>query len=467
MKTKLFLPVVAASLALLTPPVEAVTIHVPSEQTTIQAGIDAASAGDTVLVAPDTYCEHDLAMKSGVCLLGDIGGRETVTIDAEWSGRVIQCTDCDASTRIEAFTLKYGSAGDGAGIECINSSPEITACTIEWNTATGDGGGVYSDSDSSPTLTDCTFYQNVSEGSSGGGGMHCSSATLLGCYFSLNTATMLGGGMKCESPLLIACEFWDNSAHSGGALASTNPTVEACQFNFNHATANHGGGVFTWNGAFENCNFLGNTAVGYGGAVTCVPYDGIAFDDCDFWENSATGGGALYADDGAQMTLDRCTFGHNAATGMGGALCLYGAGSVGITQCTLADNSAAMGGGIYAGPHTSALSLTNTIIAFSTAGGAYRCGVTPYVSCTDIYGNTGGDWDACLAGQAPPVNGNMDLDPQLCRQTSWFDYRLEEDSPCAEESNPECGLVGAFPVGCPDSPVQAQTSWGAIKTMFR
>ena len=36
-------------------PATATIIHVPSEQPTIQAAIDAASAGDTVLVAPGTY----------------------------------------------------------------------------------------------------------------------------------------------------------------------------------------------------------------------------------------------------------------------------------------------------------------------------------------------------------------------------------------------------------------------------
>ena len=48
-------------------------LRVPSEYSTIQAAVDAASCGDTVLIAPGTYSETVIVLrKSDLMLQGDV-----------------------------------------------------------------------------------------------------------------------------------------------------------------------------------------------------------------------------------------------------------------------------------------------------------------------------------------------------------------------------------------------------------
>ena len=105
------------------------TIQVPADQPTIQAGLDAALPGDTVLVACGAYGEHDLVMKSGVVLRSAGGVAACATISAGGSGRVMSCSHV-TNASIEGFTVRDGSTiYYGGGIYCEFSSLAIRPWT--------------------------------------------------------------------------------------------------------------------------------------------------------------------------------------------------------------------------------------------------------------------------------------------------------------------------------------------------
>jgi hypothetical protein len=93
--------------------------------------------------------------------------------------------------------------------------------------------------------------------------------------------------------------------------------------------------------------------------------------------------------------------------------------------------------------------MHNTIIAFSIQGEAVYCqdtGTVQVLGCCDLFGNEGGDWVGCVAGQNGQ-NGNISEDPLFCDAENG-DFTLHSDSPCLGENNPECGTMGAKGSGC-------------------
>jgi predicted outer membrane repeat protein len=217
----------------------------------------------------------------------------------------------------------------------------------------------------------------------------------------------------------------------------------------------------------ERCELRGNR--GYdGGAVHHIGLEGesVVFRDCVFVDNVAEWtGGAVFSTSLSSPLFQRCTFAANSAANRGGAIYCINYGEAHLLNCTLSDNRCDNGaGGVECWVYASA-ELENTILAFSTQGPAVYCNVAGSVTltCSDVYGNAGGDWTGCIASQAG-VNGNFSADPRFCDRPGG-DYTLESGSPCLDA--PGCGPVGALGQGCGGSTAVEETTWGGVKRIFR
>jgi hypothetical protein len=151
----------------------------------------------------------------------------------------------------------------------------------------------------------------------------------------------------------------------------------------------------------------------------------------------------------------QCTFHHNTASVYGGGAAVCSAGSLTFSGCTFSDNSAPSGGGMYSESQTV---LQGSILAFSLQGEGLHNTVAMNLSCCDIYANAGGDWVGDLAGQLG-ISGNISADPLFCGAPAG-DLTLNSASPCV--NSPGCGLIGAWPVGCPAAGIEAPMAEGVL-----
>jgi hypothetical protein len=449
----------------------ATTYHVPDPYPTIQSGIDAASTGDTVLVACGTYYEHDIVMESGISLLSETGDADCVTIDAQQQGRVLYCENISENTLIRGFTitgglLHVGNPGSGGGIYCKDySSPTFESCTIQDNSALG-GGGVFCENHSSPRFGSCVIRDNRS-GFVAGGGMLCtnhSSPILNNVAFDSNSTSAIedpppGGGLCCEdfsSPQLTDCQFIGNIGDLGSALhcVSGSIALERVIFDSNETDGMRGFGGTLF--------FIGETAT----------LTDVIFKRNITHPGNATTFGVLVLGC-MDATLTRVTFSENDGYGSYAPIIHLSGCTPTMTSCTFYGNDTGLSSVVDCTDGASPV-FQQTIIAFNVgwegmAGPAISCDPSSdaVLECCDIYGNEGGDWVGCIEDQHG-VNGNISEDPLFCDPENG-DLTLQEDSPCAPFSPPneECDLIGVWPVGCGPPTATRQTTWGQIKAAYR
>jgi len=506
-----FLACLTALVALIPVTACAATITVNWDGTgdfdTIQAGVDDAGQGDTVLVMPGTYTDtgnRDITIGDvGITLLAP-GGSGATTIDCEGSGRAFFLENIwEFPPTIRGFTVTNGSADDGGAVYCYHAHAYFESCTFLGNAATARGGGACCEYYSNTYFATCVFTGNTSE-DDGGGLYHFggSPAVLTDCVFTGNDAAHYGGGAYLHSEsTLSGCDFDGNTARIGGGVfadyfdgsftdctfsgnASSkwaggmvcqygDPTLRGCLLAGNTAgtPGEHypAGGIYLLSSdpEFRRCDFIGNSASSAGAIKGS--YANAFIESCAFTDNVASFGSAGAVEFGNSAPIFWfSTFSGNSANQDAGAVYFSSGCSANLSNCTLVRNSASDdGGGVYAS-FGGSVHLDCCIVAFNESGGAAACydGGTVTFACSDIFGNEGGDWTGCIADQLG-TNANIDLDPCFC-DIFGGDYTLCANSPCVVDTIGCMYLVGAHDQGCGDcESATRRTSWGAIKSLFR
>jgi hypothetical protein len=153
----------------------------------------------------------------------------------------------------------------------------------------------------------------------------------------------------------------------GGAMLIENgsaPTIEDCNFEENTSNPtieDTGGGaaaIYDSQPTFDRCEFVGNRVNAIartGGGALNITGGTVLITECNFADNSAvsvpdesTGGGAIIMAFGASVTVAGSTFTGNTSTFIGGAIMCALSAQLELTGCEIEYNSAeAGGGGVY------------------------------------------------------------------------------------------------------------------------
>lgn len=398
------------------------TWHVPSDAATIQAAIDLAESGDSVIVAPGIYT--GLGNKNL-----DFGGKGLVLSSS--GGPTVTIIDCQASAGNPARGFDFHSGE--------TSSSVLDGVTIQ-NGWEENGGGLRVINNSQPQIKNCVFLRNTADGADGG-----------------------GGGIYCENtaPAITACVFEANHVVSpgfyGGAIfAFLEGNISIANCTFRHNTAERGPAISTGAGSIVGSHFIANTGGNEGGALRI--WGACTVSNCQFQDNSANlgdgDGGAIWARVTGATTVSNCSFVRNSANRHGGAYREAGSENAAVAQftgCTFFGNAAGSSGSSMWLEGPSFVTVDRSILAFAGPGPAFDCtgASTLSLSCSDVFGNEGGDWTGCISGQQGGF-GNFTANPQFC-SPSGDDLSLFSSSPCLPGNHPNganCGLIGAFGQGC-------------------
>ena len=278
---------------------------------TIQAGLDSAASGDTVLVAAGTYTEacrdtfnlgsSMLTIWDDIVLMGE-GGASSTVLDAQGTCRVIGNFG-GATVRGFTITGGYTESPDedlgGGGVLCMVPGARVEACSFSGNYAPhGSAVCVAGLAD----VVDCEF--------SGHDGLSCvtGGGTVTGCFFTGNAgACIMAPGLTYGWWDVTDCVFYRNAGPAVWVYASGSAFVSNCTVYGSEDEA------FLVDGGWYHENpsrlHLDNTIVAYGPrAVLCRDYVcEVTLSCCCLWQNEDGGYvGCIGGQEGVEGNFSAC-----------------------------------------------------------------------------------------------------------------------------------------------------------------
>jgi predicted outer membrane repeat protein len=433
-----------------------ITINVPADYGTIQAGLNVATEGDSVLVANGIYYENIVwPVVNGIKLIGE--SEENCIIDGNHSGSVIIFDDgttdglIDTTTLIKYFTLQNGAATfDSGGIDLWFASPSLENVTITDNFSHTQGGGILCDF-SNPSLENVTITNNISHAIyDGGGGIYCfnSSPSLKHVTISGNFSDGVGGGIALENssnPSLFDVTITNNSArlYGGGIDCShSSPSLERVTISGNSAELYRGGGMCLFmdsNPSLKNVTITNNSATEHGGGIDCWDNDfgnaDLNLENVTITGNSAEYGGGIAFEQISNASLLNVTITDNSATEDGGGIYCENA-ELSLVNVTITDNLATEdGGGIYC-EDDSNLNCVNCISWNNLPQEVFCDELSGLNSITIAYSDIQGGEEGIVTNGNSTVyweDGNIDVDPLFYGDGGDFAYySLTAESPCID-----------------------------------
>jgi uncharacterized repeat protein (TIGR01451 family) len=399
------LALVLVSAVVLARPAMASTLNVPSQYADINSAINAATNGDTVLVADGTYTGSGNGgmVTAKAITLQSVNGAASTIVDLG-SKYFLQVT---GNMTISGFT--FINSTSGVGVLKFYADATLQDSVFRNNNSGFNFVGAVSTQGGTQTITRCVFDHNTGLGALNAN----STVTVVDSTFTNNTG-----------------------AFGSGAIYANTATIHVTGSTFagNQSYSNDNGGVgYLLNGTFtfSHCTFTNNSSQVYGGVFFCSA-QGLdtlcAFDHSLLQGNSALRGGIGSAAGSSGVTTVRVVdsvIANNSATNDGAVIDVPSGGIAPVlqfTNVTFYNNAVTAVGstqsGLFSASLATTLNLTNVILYSDNTPNAFSA-LAPLtainVTTSDI---------------AQGAYGTINADPQLTDPTNG-DFTIGGHSPCA------------------------------------